>query len=74
MNPESPEPGCSGRKRKGPDGGGSSSWPAAGEESDGSWEDADSSDEHVLQIDEPKKKKVRYQYCITMLTFKIIAI
>jgi hypothetical protein len=56
MNPESPQPGASsGRKRKGPDTGGSHT----AEESDGSWEDADSSDEDKLKIDEPKKKKVK---------------
>jgi hypothetical protein len=55
MNPESPQPGVSsGRKRKGPDTGGSLN----AEDSDGSWEDADSSDEDKLKIDEPKKKKV----------------
>jgi hypothetical protein len=56
MNPESPQPGVSsGRKRKGPDTGGSHN----AEDSDGSWEDADSSDEDKLKIDEPKKKKVK---------------
>jgi hypothetical protein len=56
MNPESPQPGVSsGRKRKGPDTGGSHT----AEDSDGSWEDADSSDEDKLKIDEPKKKKVK---------------
>jgi hypothetical protein len=57
MNPESPQPGVSsGRKRKGPDTGGSLN---NAEDSDGSWEDADSSDEDKLKIDEPKKKKVK---------------
>jgi hypothetical protein len=61
MNPDSPVPGSSGRKRKDPDCGADNNSMAAGEDSDGSWEDADSSDEHTLKIDEPKKKKVSLQ-------------
>jgi hypothetical protein len=61
MDPASPHPGGSSRKRRAPDiGGSSTAYTASGgaEDSDGSWEDADSTDEEKLSIDEPKKKKV----------------